>query len=177
VKWISHIAIAGALAAVFNPVAVPAAILGGTAPDWFEFIKRAANPEKKVKHRGSTHYLVGWVAAMAMAHFLWDWNGWGFWFAAGGAVHWFADALTMSGAPVGPWSDRRVTLFGGKVATGSAPEYAITIVICTACAVAIYARGGLQSAAFSPFFYDWRGMQEDGFLDPKELRANRFNII
>jgi hypothetical protein len=43
--------------------------------------------------------------------------------------------------------------------------------------VAIYARGGLQSAAFSPFFYDWRGMQEDGFLDPKELRANRFNII
>lgn len=53
----------------------------------------------------------------------------------------------------------------------------ITVVICTACTVAIYARGGLESAAFSPFFYDWRGMQEDGFLDPKELRANRFNII
>lgn len=176
-KWVSHIAIAGALAAVFNPVAVPAAVLGGTAPDWFEWVKSWAQKGRKVKHRGSTHYLAGWALAMALAHFLWDWNGWLFWFAAGGAVHWFADALTMSGAPVGPWSDRRVTLFGGKVATGSPAEYAITAIIVTACAVAIFARGGLQSSAFSPFFYDWRGMQGDGYLDPKELRDNRFNVI
>jgi inner membrane protein len=176
-KWVSHIAIAGAVCAVANPEAVPAAVLGSTAPDWFEWFKRALNNRKKVQHRGATHYLVGWALGMALAHFLWDWHGWLFWFAAGGTIHWVADALTMSGAPVGPWSDRRVTLFGGKVATGSPAEYAITAVIVMACVLAIWVRGGLQSTAFSPFFYDWRGMQRGGFIDGKELRDNRFNVI
>lgn len=153
-KWISA-PTAGALAAVFNPAAA-GCDPGGTAPDWFEWIKKAASPRQKVKHRGATHYLAGWALAMAFAHFFGTGRGWAFWFAAGGAVHWVADAPTMM-APVGPWSDRRVTLSGGKVATGSPAEYAITVVICTACAVAIYARGGLDSTAFSPFFYDWRG--------------------
>ena len=40
-KWVSHVLIAGAVCAVFNPLAVPAALAGSTAPDWFEFLIKA----------------------------------------------------------------------------------------------------------------------------------------
>jgi len=35
-------------------------------------------------------------------------------------VHWFCEAVTISGAPVCWWSDRRTTLFGGRVSQGAA---------------------------------------------------------
>lgn len=175
-KWISHMAIAASICAVFNPVAVPAALLGSTAPDWFEYVKRAARRDRYVKHRGSTHYLAGWVAAMLMAHLVWDWGGWVFWFAAGGAMHWFCDALTVTGAPVGPWSDRRVTLFGGKVKTGDASEYMITGLIVGVCVLLIVMRGSTPGG-FIPFFYEWSDMYKRGLIDGSEWRLNRFNVI
>jgi inner membrane protein len=36
-RWVSHAAIAGSLAALAHPAAVPVAILGSTAPDWLEW--------------------------------------------------------------------------------------------------------------------------------------------
>ena len=53
-------------------------------------------------------------------------------------MHWFCNALAVSGAPVGWWSDRRITLFGGRVKTGSMAELAITVAIVALCAVVIY---------------------------------------
>jgi inner membrane protein len=97
-RWISHIAIAASICAVVNPFAVPAAVLGSTAPDWFEFIMRAVQRDKRVKHRAGTHYLAGWALLALAALFIWDWRGRIFWFAIGGAIHWFCDALTVTGA-------------------------------------------------------------------------------
>lgn len=175
-RWVSHIAIAGSICAVFNPVAVPAAVLGSTAPDWFEFVKRAVYRNRQVKHRGSTHYLAGWIAAMLVAHLVWDWAGWVFWFATGGAIHWFCDALTVSGAPVGWWSDHRVTLFGGKVKTGDSTETIITVLVVVACAVLIWMRT-TTPGGFIPFFYQWGEYFDRGLVDGLEWRTNRFNVI
>lgn len=175
-RWLSHIVIAGSVCAVFNPMAVPAAVLGSTAPDWFEMVRRAYVPGKKVKHRGSTHYLAGWALGAAAALLIWDWRGWLFWFSMGGAVHWVCDALTPSGAPVGWWSDRRATIFGGKVYTGSPTEYVITAVVFVLCAVIIWMRSS-TAGGFIPFFYHWGDFFERGLIDGIEWRNNRFNMI
>jgi inner membrane protein len=50
------------------------------------------------------NYLVAWIRLAVFARLIWDFQGWLFWFALGGAIHWFCDALTVSGAPVGWWS-------------------------------------------------------------------------
>jgi inner membrane protein len=53
---------------------------------------------------------------------LWDWHGLVFWFSLGGLLHVLCDALTVTGVPLGPWSDRRFHLFGGRVRTGAPLE-------------------------------------------------------
>lgn len=174
-RWISHIAIAASICAVFNPAAVPAAVLGSTAPDWFEMIARAFRKTQKTKHRATTHYLVAWLGAIGFSIFVWDWRDQLFWFAMGGAIHWFCDALTVSGAPVGWWSDRRVTLFRGKVYTGSPAEYVITGLIVFVCGLMIWTR--TETGGFIPFFYQWGEMYEQGIVDPAEWRARRFDFI
>jgi inner membrane protein len=175
VKWVSHILIAGAVCAVFNPVALPAAVAGSTAPDWFEGLARAVRQDQRVKHRAATHYLAAWAMAALFALLIWDYQRWLLWFSLGGMVHWFCDALTISGAPLGWWSDRRLTLFGGKVLTGSPTEYLITGVIVVICAAFIWAGQGV--GGFIPFFYHWQNLYERGVIDAFEWRSNRFNFI
>lgn len=175
-RWFSHIAIAASVCAVFDPGAVPAAVLGSTAPDWIEFAQRAATG-RRVKHRGPTHYLVAWVALALFALLLWDWRGLLLWFAVGGALHWFCDALTVSGAPVGWWSDRRVTLFGGKVQTGHPSEYLVTAVVVFGCALVVWQRHRTGADGFLPFFYDWAGLYKSGLIDGLEWRTNRFRLF
>lgn len=174
-KWVSHVLIAGAICAVANPVAVPAAVAGSTAPDWFEAIVRALRRDGQAKHRAGTHYLAGWLLGAAFAWAVWDWQGWILWFCLGGTIHWFCDALTVTGAPVGWWSDRRLTLFGGKVMTGSPIEYLITGVIVMVCAALIWSRAG--PAGFVPFFYHWQNLYDQGVVDGFEWKTNRFNFI
>jgi inner membrane protein len=169
-------AIAGSICAVFNPALVPAAVLGSTAPDWFEPLKRNLLRQHKVKHRGSTHYLAGWVLAMLLAIFVWDYQGILFWFAFGGAVHWACDAVTVTGAPVGWWSDNNITLFGGKIKTGHSTEYMVTGIVVAICALLIWHRSSTPGG-FIPFFYDWPGFFRTGLLDGLEWRDNRFRIF
>lgn len=173
-RWVSHVLIAGAICAVVNPLAVPAAVAGSTAPDWFEMIVKAARG-RRMSHRGVTHYLAGWVIAALVAHFVWDYQGWIFWFSVGGAIHWVCDSLTVSGAPVGWWSDRRMTLFGGKVRTGAPAEYVITGIVLIICATLIWSRH--SAGGFIPFFYHWGEYYEKGVIDGFEWRNNRFNFI
>jgi inner membrane protein len=171
-RWLSHIAIAGAITAVFNPLAVPAAIAGSTAPDWLEFALRPL-AGRKIQHRGVTHYLVYWIAAMLFAHFVFDWQGMLFYFAFGGFVHWFCDALTITGAPVSPWSTRKTQLFGGRLRTGSPAEYVIAFVIVFICGVVIYTK--TRSDGYIPFFTNWPGLYQDGTIDAVEWRRERFS--
>jgi inner membrane protein len=174
-RWISHIAIATSVCAVFNPMAVPAAVLGSTAPDWAEQIITATRQGRAPKHRGLTHYFIAWLLLALFAQFIWDWQSWLYWFALGGAVHWVCDALTITGAPLSWWSDRRMTLFGGKVHTGSIHEYMITGVVCVLCAVIIWSRH--TGGGFIPFFYKHGELYEKGLIDGHEWRAHRFDFI
>jgi inner membrane protein len=178
-KWVSHVAIAAAITAVFNPLAVPAAIVGATMPDWLEPVIGRLRGGQKPKHRGTTHHLTSWLLAAGFSLFVWDYNSWIFWLAIGGTVHWFCDAMTASGAPVGWWSDRRVCLLGGKVITGSASEYFITIGIVAVCGVLIWQQAamrldGQKLDEFLPFFYQWGDYYRSGLIDGAEWKTNRF---
>lgn len=72
-KWVNHLAIAGATTAVASPALVPVALLGSTAPDWLEWVLRAVG--QPVKHRTVTHYVLAWALALAFALILWDFHG------------------------------------------------------------------------------------------------------
>jgi inner membrane protein len=176
-RWISHIAIAGSICAVFNPIALPAAVLGSTFPDWSESILKAITGRvgRKIKHRGVTHQLTTWTLLTLFSLFLWDWQKCLFWFAIGNVVHWFCDAVTISGAPVGWWSDRRITLFGGRVRTGGLSEVIVTSVIVAVCAAAIWTKH--DAGGFVPFFFHWGELYEKGLIDGHEWRAHRFDFI
>ena len=64
-KWVNHIAIAGAVTAVWRPELVPLAVLGSTAPDWLEWVLKATG--RRVRHRTVTHYVAGWAFGLAFA--------------------------------------------------------------------------------------------------------------
>lgn len=172
-RWVSHIAIAASVCAVFAPYAVPAAVLGSTAPDWLEPVLSVVQ-RRKVRHRGITHHLTSWLTLAAFALVVWDWRGWVLWFAFGGAIHWVCDALTISGAPLHWWSDRRMTLFGGRVRTGGPSEYVVTGAVVAICAAVIWAGG---SADFLPYFMGWPSLYEAGLIDAAEWRAKRWELL
>jgi inner membrane protein len=170
---VNHVAQGAAVAAVFNPAAVPLAVLGATAPDWSEAVFRLTG--RRVAHRGATHYLVTWAGIMLFALFIWDWQGWLFWFGAGGALHWFGDSLTVTGVPIAPWSARRTTLFGGRLRTGGYGEFAVTGVVVIVAAFTVWMTR--SHADFMPWFYDWGGLYDSGIIDGKEWRENRWHWL
>lgn len=121
-------------------------------------------------------YRLTWLLPALFAAVLWDWRDWLFWFAMGNVVHWFGDALTVSGAPVGWWSDRRVTLFGGRVKTDGMAELAITLIVVALCAVIIYTRKDVPGS-FIPFFYRDDRLYQQGVIDGAEWKQHRFDFI
>lgn len=173
-KWINHLAIAGATTAVVSPPLVPVALLGSTAPDWLEWVIKSLTGHN-VKHRGVTHYVLGWIIGLAFALLLWDFKGILAAFFWGGLTHVLADSLTVSGVPFAPHSDRRFHLFGGRLRTGDAGEYAIAwgiVGVCMVVAQFVYASSG-----WYPFFYNWAGLYEAGVVDAAEWKANRFRFF
>lgn len=170
-KWFNHMAIAGSTTAVLNPVLVPAAVLGSTAPDWLEWVAKATG--KRIKHRTTTHYLVVWLVFTFCAWPL-DPTGLITAFCYGGLTHILTDAMTVSGVPFGPRSDRRFHLFGGRFRTGDPAEYAVSFGVVAVCAVLVTM---LSASGWYPFFYDWAGLYNGGVVDGAEWRANRFRFF
>lgn len=172
-KWVSHIAIAGATTAIVAPPLVPFAVLGGVFPDLFEKIANNLLG-MKLEHRKETHYFSYWLIGLGacwaldlpyLTAFCW-----------GGLTHVLADSVTVTGVPFSPLSDRRFHLFGGRLRTGSAAEYMITFcftVLCFAISHFIHRDTG----GFLPFFYDWAKYYESGLVDGAEWKANRFRIF
>ena len=72
-KWINHLAIAGATTAVVNPALVPVALLGSTAPDWLEWVLDKLG--HRVRHRTLTHIMLYWIGALAFTLLVWDFHG------------------------------------------------------------------------------------------------------
>jgi len=170
-KWFNHMAIAGATCAVINPALVPVAVLGATAPDWLEWIGKALG--RRVKHRTVTHYFVVWLVACLGAWPL-DPTGIVTAFCYGGLTHVMTDAMTVTGVPFGPHSDRRFHLFGGRFRTGEPAEYGIAFGVVVVCAVLVMM---LSASGWYPFFYDWSGLYNSGVIDGAEWRVNRFRFF
>lgn len=168
-KWINHTIVAGSLTAIFNPIAVPAGVLGGIAPDLLEKILAVKH------HRKETHYLIYWFAATLFTIFIYDFNGILFGLAFGGLTHILTDSLNVSGVPFAPWAEQRFHLMGGKVRFGSPMEYMISFSILIICCFIVYSTK--SSGNFSPFFYHWGDLYEKGIIDAHEWRINRLNIF
>jgi inner membrane protein len=117
-KWQNHIIIGASFGTVINPLVIPAAILGATAPDWIEYILKIVG--HKVKHRTVTHVVLYWLGAIAFFQLVIDYHHLGLGFAIGGFSHVIADSFTIAGVPFSPTSDARFHLFGGKLRTGNA---------------------------------------------------------
>ncbi len=171
-KWLNHSLIAGAICAVVSPPHVAVCLAGATAPDWFEYILKVVN--KHVKHRGPTHVLTHWLVAALAFTFIWDFHGIGTAFCWGGVSHILTDAMTVSGVPFSPYSDRRFHLFGGRFRTGDPVEYAIAAGVVVLCIGFSHAVGNTD---FIPFMFDWSGMYESGLIDAKEWKTNRFRLL
>lgn len=174
-KWINHGIIAGSTMAVVEPMLVPVAIIGSTAPDWLETV---ANKFFNAgwEHRKQTHYVVVWFVACAVFWFVWDINGILGAFAWGGLTHILADSLTVAGVPLYPNADRRFHLFGGRLRTGDSQEYFLSLSTLAVCAVIIIITNN-DGGEFVPFFYNWGEMYHAGLIDASEYKANRFRIF
>lgn len=172
-KWVSHIAIAGATTAVYDPKLVPLAVFGGVFPDLAEQIGNRFLGAR-LTHRQETHYFVYWLAGFLffflldlplVASFLW-----------GGLTHVLADSVTITGVPFSPLSDRRFHLFGGRLRTGSAAEYIFVFCFSVVCfLLANYIHR--ESGGFLPFFFNWGEYYENGLIDAAEWKANRFKFF
>jgi inner membrane protein len=174
-KWVNHIAIAGATCAVWQPELVPLAVAGSTAPDWLEWVLKAL--KHRVGHRTVTHYVVYWVGGVLFGLYAWDFNHAITAFSFGGLSHVFADSLTLMGVPLGWWSDRKYHLFGGRLRTGQMGEYWVTGAIVLLCfGFAIVTRHYADSP-YSPFFFDWADCYKQGLCDAKEWKDNRFRWL
>jgi len=172
-KWINHVAIAGATTAVVSPIMAPVAILGATAPDWIEWIIKGCGGH--VRHRQTTHYVAVWLIALG-ALWAFDPTGIGAAFAYGGLTHTLTDAMTVTGVPFSPLSSQRFHLFGGRFRTGDAVEYGIAFGIVAICAAIALATSSWHGG-WAPFFYDWAGLYGSGVVDGIEWRMNRFRFF
>ncbi len=176
-KWVNHVAIAGAVTAVWRPELVPIAILGSTAPDWMEWGMQSFG--RHIKHRTTTHFVSSWMFGLAFGLFLWDWHHAIAAFCAGGLLHTFCDALTVQGVPLGWWSDRRFHLFGGRLRTGQMGEYWVAgavVIFCFSLAM-LTRQWGHDDGGYTPFFWDWADYYKTGLIDGKEWKENRFRWL
>lgn len=173
-KWINHLLIGGSLTATINPIMIPVAMLGSTAPDWLESLAHRLG--YRIKHRTITHYVSLWVLGMLFSLFVIDFHGILFWFAFGGLTHLFCDALTVMGVPIGFWSDRKVHLFGGRLRTGQTGEYFIAFGVVIFSILFGWSTGQFKDG-FTPFFFRWDQLYQNGIIDGYEWKKNRFRWI
>ena len=172
-KWINHSIIAGSVCAVFSPPHVAACVLGATAPDWLEWVLKFTG--RPVKHRSATHIFTHWLVLAIFATLVWDYHGLITAFAWGGVSHILTDAMTVSGVPFSPYSDRRFHLFGGRFRTGDPSEYAIAAVFVVS-SIGITSIIGTGNN-YQPFFPDWAQRYEAGLADAKEWKDNRWRLF
>lgn len=173
-KWINHVAIAGAVTAVYNPVLVPVAILGSTAPDWLEWVLKSVGHH--VRHRTITHYVSSWITGVLFGLLIWDFHHIITAFSLGGLSHVLADAFTVTGVPLGWWSTTRFHLFGGRLRTGQPGEYFVSFAIVLICFALAMVTKNYQDS-FSPFFFDWAECYKKGLCSAHEYKANRLRFF
>ncbi len=176
--WKSHMAIATACALPFNPMALPVVALGSTAPDWSEWILKLFGYD--VQHRGVTHYVYIPIAIILFS-FIIDFQNMIFWFGIGYLTHWVTDGLTPSGVPISQFANHRVHFFGGKIKTGSTMEYIIAFGFLLAIISFVKPFDQFKNQDnlnyFNVYFNDYKKMYDDGIIDEKTYKENRFKLF
>lgn len=173
--WKSHSAIAIAVTLPFNPSMLPIAVLGGTAPDWMEYILKFFGV--MVKHREETHYL--YIPLLIIFFSFVIKSNIVFWFGIGYLTHWFADSLTISGVPISQFDNHRIHFFGGKIRTGEHIEYVIAFGFL---AISIMITNPIsnifeKTQQFNPYFIDYKELYKKKIIDEKTMRENRFKLF
>jgi len=175
--WKSHIAIATAVTLPFNPLGIPFAILGSTAPDWSEWVLGFFGIS--VTHRGATHYLYVPLIFIFAGLFTSDFI---FWFGIGYLTHWFADSLTISGVPISQFDNHRIHFFGGSIRTGEPKEYLFSFGFLLVVFLIVQPTiNGLKNTSkyevFNPYFIQFSELYADKIIDEKSYRDNKFKLF
>ncbi|MFN3479119.1 MAG: metal-dependent hydrolase [Thermodesulfovibrionales bacterium] len=84
--------------------------------------------------------------------------------------HLLMDSLTVTGMPVYDHNGRYVTLFGGRIRTSTAGEYALSISIGLILVALSYA-GGIELQPKK-----WKALYQEGIIDLREYRGRRFQL-
>ncbi len=179
--WKSHIAIATAVTLPFNPMLIPVAALGSTAPDWSEWILKFFGI--RVEHRGFTHYLYIPLTIIALSYFI-DVRSIVFWFGIGYLTHWFADSLTISGVPLSQFDNHKIHFFGGKLRTGQPAEYLIAYSLLAVSILISHQSISLDlfndektQSEFRKFNIDYSKLHKEKIIDNKEMIEKRFKFF
>lgn len=160
--WASHMIVGSATAKVFglNYVLVS---FGSVLPDLAEMVI-----PKGVSHRGITHSVSLWLAALVLLWFFPPARD----VIIGVCVgHLLMDSLTVMGVPILDENSRRITIFGGKLRTASAGEFAVSGIIAFVAFVL------LGSVSLGNTKMGWKSMYEQRLIDKKEYRENRFKVF
>lgn len=158
--WASHIMVGAATAKVFGLNYV-LTTLGSILPDLVEMFS------KKMTHRGVSHSVAISLVALVL---LWTTPIRDAWI---GVVfgHLFMDSLTMMGVPLLDERSRRITIFGGKLRTGSPGELVLTGIIAFVAFIV------LGSFSLDTERRNWQVLHRKGIADKKEYYTNRFNFF
>lgn len=159
--WASHIIVGSATAKVFGLNYI-LTTLGSILPDLAEMIT-----PKHIQHRGVTHSIALWLAALPL---LWstplrD--------CILGVVigHLLMDSLTVMGVPVFDENSRRITIFGGRLRTASAGEFAVSGIIAFIAFVI------MGSFTLDTSRRNWKALHEQKVIDTREYYENRFKVF
>lgn len=158
--WASHIMVGAAISKVFG-LNYMLTTLGSILPDLVEMLS------KKMSHRGISHSVVISLVALVL---LWSTPIRDAWI---GVVfgHLVMDSLTMMGVPLLDERSRRITIFGGKLRTGSPGEFVVSGIIAFVAFVI------LGSFSVAPERRNWTELYRKGVIDKSEYYKNRFNFF
>lgn len=158
--WASHIMVGASIAKVFG-LNYMLTTLGSLLPDLVEMFS------KKMAHRGISHSAV--ISALALV-LLWNTPLRDAWI---GVIfgHLAMDSLTIMGIPLFDERNRRITILGGKLKTGSPGEFAVSGIIAFVAFVI------LGSINLDVGRRNWHELLRAGIIDKSEYFKNRFNFF
>jgi len=174
--WKSHIAIATAITLPFNPMMLPASILGSTAPDWIEYILKFFGV--RVRHREETHYL--YIPVLIIFFSFAITSNIVFWFGIGYLTHWIADSMTISGVPVSQYDSHKIHFFGGRLRTGDIMEYIIAFGLLAVSVLIVKPSIDTidpKTPTFNAYYMNYRELYDNKIIDEKTMKENRFNMF
>lgn len=158
--WVSHIAMGTSLAKVFG-LNYMQTVLGSILPDLVEIFSQ------KLKHRGVSHSL---IISFLMLVVFWMTPVRDVWI---GVIlgHLLMDSLTITGVPLWDEKGMRITLFGGRLRTGSITEFMVSGIIVIISFVII------GSFNMSIEKRNWKQLYDLNVIDKKEYYEHRFKLF